>query len=177
MCVDSTRNYHKWSHNIPSIQPIQNYTNDLISECNIAITSIPVQPAASPQMPQREHKNANFDTDYTDSKNSENTNILVMEAREHLNNTYPNHIKKNTDGSVMDSLDSGAGFVIPDFKVQMPFYLGKGFSIITSELYEILMTLITSVISRYTFLISLSVLIQKIYYMHCKIGTAKWEGI
>ena len=41
----------------------------------------------------------------------------------------------------MDSLDSGAGFVIPDLKVQKSFYLGNGFSIFTSELYAILMAL------------------------------------
>ena len=39
----------------------------------------------------------------------------------------------------MDSLDSGAGFVIPDLKVQKSFYLGKGVSIFTFELYAILM--------------------------------------
>ena len=77
-------------------------------------------------MPQWEHINAKFDTDYTDLKKSESTNILV---REHLNNKYQNHIKILTDGSVLDSLDSGAGFVIPDIKVQKSFYLGKGFSI------------------------------------------------
>ena len=58
-------------------------------------------------MSQWEHTNAKFDTDYIDSKKSENTNILVIEAREHL----------ITDGSVLDSLDSGA--VIPDLKVQV----------------------------------------------------------
>ena len=63
-------------------------------------------------MPQWEHKDAKCDTDYTDSKKSENTNILVIEAREHIKNTYPNHIQIFTDGSVLDSLDSGAGFYI-----------------------------------------------------------------
>ena len=87
-------------------------------------------------MPQWEHKNAKFDTDYTDSKKSENTNILVIEAREHLNNTYSNHIQMFTDGSVLDSL-SGVGFVIPDLEVQKSFYLRKGFSIFTSELHVI----------------------------------------
>ena len=42
---------------------------------------------------------------------------------------------------VLDSLDNGAGFVIPELKVQKYFYLGKGFSIFTSELYAILMAL------------------------------------
>ena len=62
-------------------------------------------------------------------------------CREHLNNNYQNHIKIFTDGFVLDSLDSGTGFVIPDLKMQKSFCLGKGFSIFTSELYAILMTL------------------------------------
>ena len=66
---------------------------------------------------------------------------LAIQVGEHLDNKYQNHIKIFTDGSVLDSLDSGAGFVIPDLKVQKSFYLGKGFSIFTSELYAILMAL------------------------------------
>ena len=54
-------------------------------------------------MPQWEHKNAKFDTDYTNSKKSENTNSLLIEAREHLNKTYPNHIEFFIGGSVLDS--------------------------------------------------------------------------
>ena len=176
MFIDSNRDYSKRSQNTPSIQPIRNYTNDLISDCSIDITSIPVQPT-SPEMPQWEHKNAKFDTDYTDSKKSENTNILVIEAREHLNNTYPNHIKIFTDGSVLDSLDSGAGFVIPDLKVQKYFYLKKGLSIFTSELYAILMALNYNCNIPLQYLISSSVLIRNMCYMRCKIGIAKWREI
>ena len=86
-------------------------------------------------MPQWEHINTKFDTDYTDLKKSESTNILAIQLREHLNNKYKNHIKIFTDSSVLNSLDSGAGFVIPDLKVQ------KSFSIFISELYAILMAL------------------------------------
>ena len=64
-------------------------------------------------MPQWEHINAKFDTDCTDLKKGESTNILTIEVREHLIDNYQNHIKIFTDGSVLDSLDSGAGFVIP----------------------------------------------------------------
>ena len=138
--IDSNKDYPKRAQNISSIQPIRNYRNDLINECNIDIKSIPVLPT-SPQMPQWEHINAKFDTDYTDLTKSESTNILAIHVREHLNNKYQNHIKIFTDGSVLDSLDSGAGFVIPELKVQKSFYLGKGFSILTSELYAILMAL------------------------------------
>ena len=52
-------------------------------------------------------------------KKSESTNILALQVREHLNNKYQNHIKIFTDGSILDSLDSGAGFVIPEFTSEL----------------------------------------------------------
>ena len=54
-------------------------------------------------MPQWEHINAKFDTDYTDLKKSESTNILTIQVREHVINNYQNHIKIFTDGFVLDS--------------------------------------------------------------------------
>jgi len=42
---------------------------------------------------------------------------------------------------VLDSSDCGAGFVIPDLKINRSYYLGKGLSIFTAELYAILMAL------------------------------------
>ena len=76
-------------------------------------------------MPQWEHINAKFDTDL---KKSESANILTIQVREHVINNYQNYIKIFTDGSVLDSLDSWAGFVISELKVQTSFYLGKFFS-------------------------------------------------
>ena len=140
MFIDSNNDYRKRAQNRPSSQPIRNYINHLINKCNLDITSIPDIPA-SPQMPQWEHINATFDTDNTDLKKIESTNILAIEVRERLNNNYQKHIKIFPDGPVLDSLDSGAGFAIPDLKGQKSFYLGKGFSIFTSELYAILMAL------------------------------------
>ena len=70
-------------------------------------------------MPQSEHITAKFDTDYTDLKKSEYTNSLTIEVRERLINNYQNHIKIFTDSSVLDSLESAAGFVIPELKVQV----------------------------------------------------------
>ena len=121
-CVGWNKDYHKRTQSIPSIHPIRNYINDLINEHNIDITSIPVIPTSS-QIPQWGHISAKFDTDYTDFKKSESTNILTIEVREHLINNYQNRIKIFTDGSVLDSLDNGAGFVTPDFKVQVKFLL------------------------------------------------------
>ena len=117
--IDSNKDYPTSDQNL-SIQPIRNYINDLINECNIDIKSVPVLPR-SPQMPQWEHINAKFDPDYTDLKKSDSTNSLAIEVRAHLNNKYQNHIKIFTDGSILDSLDSGGGFIIPELKVQKSF--------------------------------------------------------
>ena len=54
MFIDSNNVYPKSAEIISSIQPIRNYVNDLINECNIDIISVPVLPT-SPQMPQWEH--------------------------------------------------------------------------------------------------------------------------
>ena len=62
-------------------------------------------------MPQWEHINTKFDIDYTDSKKCETVNIL---ANWKLSKLY----KMLTNGSFLGSLDSGAGYVIPDLKVQ-----------------------------------------------------------
>jgi len=77
-------------------------------------------------MPQCKHINAKFDTDCIDLNKSESTNILTIKVREHLINNYQNHIQIFTDGSILDSVDSGAEFVIPELKVQKLFYL-EGF--------------------------------------------------
>ena len=60
--IDSNKDYPNRAQNMTSIQPIRNYTHNLINECNIDIKSIPVLPT-SPQMPQWEHINAKSDTD------------------------------------------------------------------------------------------------------------------
>ena len=48
--IDLNKDCPKRAQNMPSIQPIRNYINDLINECIIDIKSIPVLPT-SPQMP------------------------------------------------------------------------------------------------------------------------------
>ena len=85
--IDSNKDYPKRAQNISSIQPIRNYINDLINECNIDIKPIPVLPTL-PQMPQWEHINAKFDNDYTDLKKSESTNILAIHVREQVQKSF-----------------------------------------------------------------------------------------
>ena len=76
-------------------------------------------------MPPWEHLNARIDDEYTTLKKDDNVNILVNEVREHLEKTYPNHLKVFTDGSLMETSESGAGFTIPSLNVQKSFYLGR----------------------------------------------------
>ena len=45
-----------------------------------------------------------------------------------------------TDGSVLENEQAGAGFVIPEFKTEKGFYLGKGMSLFTAELVALLVT-------------------------------------
>ncbi len=77
--------------------------------------------------------------DYSAFKKSEDANMLATDARIHIEQQYPNHLQIYTDGSVLDSGDSGSGFVIPSLGIRQSFYLGSGFSIFTAELFAILM--------------------------------------
>ena len=47
-------------------------------------------------------------------------------------------MKIYTDGSVLENEQAGAGFVIPEFKTEKGFYLGKGRSLFTAELVALL---------------------------------------
>ena len=136
----SETDYPQKARKMHSLQPIRNFAEVLLSKSNIDINDIPVMPLI-PSIPSWELEKATFDIDYINLNKTEEINILVSEVKSHLTTYYPNHLKIFTDGSVLDTADSGAGFVIPALKVQQSFYIGKGFSIFTSELYAILMAL------------------------------------
>ena len=51
-------------------------------------------------------------------------------------------MKVYTDGSVLENEQAGAGFVIPDFKTEKSFYLGKGGAIFTAKLAALLTPLV-----------------------------------
>ena len=72
---------------------------------------------------------------------SKNENILSTSVKEHLLNTYPDHLKVYTDGSLLNNKEAGSAFIIPSIKVEKTFYIGKYKSIFTAELIAILMAL------------------------------------
>jgi ribonuclease HI len=94
-----------------------------------------------PIIPPWEHLNASFDINYSSHNKEEETNVLISEVKEHLDVYYPFHLKIFTDGSLLDSGESGSGFTIPFLNIHKSYHLGKGFSIFTSELYAIFMAL------------------------------------
>jgi len=140
LLLDSVTDYPKRARNITFLQPLKNYVSDILSECNVDIELVSPLPV-SPILPQWEHSNANFEIEYTKNNKTDNIHLLVNEVREHMEEKYANYIKVYTDGSVLDSSECGAGFIIPDLKIQRSYYLGRGFSIFTSELYAIFMAL------------------------------------
>ena len=137
--LDCKKDFPKRARNISYLQPIRNYTEDLFSKCDIDIASISEFPVV-PIVPQWEHISPNFDIDYITLKKEDNLNLVSIQAKEHLENVYPHHLKIFTDGSVLESF-SGAGFVIPSLRIEKSFCLGKSFSVFTAELYAILMAL------------------------------------
>ena len=140
LLIDSERDYPLRAQNIPYLEPTNNYISEITSPCNVDLSSIQVVSSLSP-LPPWEHICANFDVDYTEYKKSDNSNILVNEVKQHLQEKYSFHLKIFTDGSVTESQQCGSGFVIPDLGIKRSYYLGKGFSIFTSELYAILMAI------------------------------------
>jgi len=137
--TDANIDFPKRAKQIPYLQPIRNYTMDLFEKGNIDITSIPIMPTFS-SIPKWEYLKAKFDIDYTETK-KDDAHILSAEVKQHLDCHYNFHLKIFTDGSVLESTDTGSGFVIPDLEVQRSYYLGRGFSIFTAELYSIFMAL------------------------------------
>jgi ribonuclease HI len=138
--IDRNSDYPKRARNIQSLQPIFNYTYSCFEKCDINISDIYVSPVV-PMLPPWEMAAANFDIDYSAYHKSDNVHILTSEVRNHLEVNYNHHLKVFTDGSLLESSETGAGFVIPDLKVQKSFYLGKGFSIFTAELFALMMAL------------------------------------
>ena len=138
--LDKCKDYPKNSSNISYLQPIKNYTDNIMQNCNVDIDTVKAHPIV-PIIPPWEHLKANILTDYTSYTKKENINIVASEAKIQLHEKFQNHIKIFTDGSVATSGDSGFGFFIPCLDIKKSFYLGKGYSIFTSELCAILAAL------------------------------------
>ena len=141
LSLKSDMHYPKRAQNISYLQSIASYVNDVFSDKNI---SEPIDNFIPPAPPWELNK-ATFDIFHSTTRKQDNIHLLACETREHLEKNYFNSLKVFTDGSLCESGDTGAGFVIPALNINKSYYLGKNHSIFTAELIAILMALITLV--------------------------------
>ena len=137
----SDSDFPKRGQKISSLKTIATYTADLLNESGVCPKEVSKRQFVSP-IPVWEQEKATFDIQYTDVTKSENSNILSLDARFHLKQKYPNHLKVFTDGSKLDNNQGGAGFVIPALSITKSFNIGINRSIFTAELIAILMALV-----------------------------------
>jgi ribonuclease HI len=118
--------------------PISSYTEDLIDPTkgsSINLSAYQHHPINSPVW---KCKQAQFDFNYADSfiKN-DNPVLLSSMAKERLNTHYCQHLKYFTDGSILNSGETGCAFIAPDLGVKEMFKLNSGISIFSAELFAI----------------------------------------
>ena len=138
--IQSDKIFPKRAKNNKNLETIATYVSDIFVKTNVNPENVAQAMSCSP-IPSWELLNAGFDIDHTDIKKEENTNMLATNAKMHLAESYPNHLKVYTDGSVLDDDSAGSGFIIPSLNVKKSYHLGRGFSIFTAELISILMAL------------------------------------
>ena len=139
--IRSDTDFPKRAHSISSLETIATYTAEYFNGTKIhPHISISKRPLTS-SVPSWEQEKAVFDINYTDIKKSDNPNILAIDAKSHIQNNYPNHLKIYTDGSLLDNNKGGAAFIIPGLKIERLFHIGENKSIFTAELVAVMMAL------------------------------------
>nr|KAG5691429.1 hypothetical protein BaRGS_016345 [Batillaria attramentaria] len=117
--------------------PMAEHTNDIWSECGakpeVAQTPKPVFPPWELAKPEYEHRYAEGASKKADSA------LATTLAREKIEQRFSQHLKIDTDGSVLDSGEVGCAFVIPDLGITRRYKLNAGLSIFSAEMYAILM--------------------------------------
>ena len=136
----SDLDFPKRAVKISSQTTIATYTQNLIGTAGIRLEEMSKRPPNIP-IPPWEIPKPYFDTNYTDMKKDENTNILTSVFKTHSYNKYRDHLQIFTDGSVLDNKNVGAAFVIPALRIEKFFFLGNNLSIFTAELTAVMTAL------------------------------------
>ena len=135
--------FPKRAKSISSQVTIATYTADLFLDSAVKPLEVSKKPPATP-IPKWKMEPPFFDSYYKNLENKANkanANIIAVKVKQHLSEEYQNHLKVFTDGSVLENKNAGAAFVIPSLNVEKQYYLGKNYSIFTSELIAIQMAL------------------------------------
>ena len=115
------------------------YSFPLLQSSNLSLEQIAKIPHCShpPWLLQQ----ADFLYSYGDLHKKDSHILLVSRAIETIYTQYNDFLRVYTDGSVTDTSNVGAAFVIPNLNVKKKFHLTKGCSIFTAELFAIMMAL------------------------------------
>jgi ribonuclease HI len=113
--------------------PFSSYTKDITAIVDKQPTCL--QQSSTPSWALKQPK---VDYKYAEKYTKVNDQLLITTiAKERIENYYSSHVKYYTDGSVLDTKDSGCAFVTPELKTQQNFRLNKGVSVFSAELYAI----------------------------------------
>ena len=115
------------------------YTSVVFKECNLSLDKI----AHIPLCPYPPWLTEQADIIYEFGKMTKTNSPLILASfvRELINTRFRYFLRVFTDGSVSDSSEVGAAFVVPDLKIKKRYSLTTGCSIFTAELFAIMMAL------------------------------------
>jgi ribonuclease HI len=115
--------------------PISSYTKDLFDPSAFLLAD---SMSSASNFPYWRYKNATYDTSYCEKyAKGQNPHIISSLAKEKINTQYSDYLKYYTDGSKLESGDTGCAFVVPDLHVHEMYKLNHGASIFSAELYAI----------------------------------------
>jgi len=135
--ITSENTYPKRGKNIKSLQPIRSYANSLLTKFDFNKENIsPI--ITNTSIPPWLRKKPQFIIDYQNIHKSLNPSLIKNLVLEFIHTNFPTHLQIFTDGSKLESNQTGAAFFIPSLKISNSYYLGKCFSIFTAELSGIL---------------------------------------
>jgi ribonuclease HI len=116
--------------------PITEETKDLWVDITPEMTKPNPQPNFAPWIRERAQISSKFEGD---PKKSDNPLLLATLAKEKIATELNSHLQIFTDGSILDTGETGCSFVIPSLGIKREYKLDPGVSIFTAEMYAILM--------------------------------------
>jgi ribonuclease HI len=114
---------------------VYSFAETLFESANLQTKDLP--PPLPPPQPTWIFNPIDIDTSLSTCKKSENLVYLRTVAMEKINTSYEQYVKIYTDGSKLDSGDTGCAFTIPTLQVTHKFKLNEGISIFSAEAFAI----------------------------------------
>ena len=118
---------------------VANYVEETVNATNISRSQIVEIPSYT--IPPWELPDLNVNTTLGDYNKTDHLPLLSSRAREIISNDHQNAIHIYTDGSKLENEQVGCAFYIPSLNVKKSYRLNDGVSIMTAEMFSIVMAL------------------------------------